>query len=595
MAHCSSALRGTPPILLIALTCAPFAATAHAQPSVRVRAATQLELEALPSEHGLTLQGILHDDLGQPLPARPIELQLTTDAGAKQQRTRQTGDDGSFRAVFALPPGRYRALARFAGDVAYTEGAQQRELDAGKADVRLRFVEPRTLRVDLDEKTHVIAVRASSSAGASGIDLRVQDEQGHELVHARSDDDGVVRAELASAALGPAGIGKLIAQSSADAERSAASSEIEVMRFERSTLAFRARVDAAHERLVLEGTLRAGARGLGDEAIGVFDGTQHLVTLRTGADGVFAYSGAMPKQASTSARVLRLQARFDNDAPWIGASRSRVIELKLPDTSAPSVLWLFVPLAACAIGLWLLSRREIEARRQNAAPPERGAGVRLAGRVTRGRVEAFRIAGSVRDASGERPIAGAVLALTATTATAGTAPALRGGASSTGERSEIRSGEDGRFASAELTAGSYVLQVEALGYVTLTSPLHVPHRGEWSDVQVLLTNARDAAVAAYRPVAERALPSRDLWDRWTARETLESATRAGRAPQSFTQLTEDVERAAYAKSPPNASDLATIERTADAALAEMPDTTHADQQSHSRNSARLRARIPHHR
>ena len=166
MAHCSSALRGTPLILWIALACAsPLAAKVRAQPSVRVRAATQLELEALPSERGLTLQGTLRDNLGQPLPGRAIELQLTTDAGAKQQRTRQTGDDGSFRAVFTLPPGRYRALARFAGDVAYTEGEQGRELDAGKADVRLRFVEPRTLRVDLDEKTHVIAVRASSSAG----------------------------------------------------------------------------------------------------------------------------------------------------------------------------------------------------------------------------------------------------------------------------------------------------------------------------------------------------------------------------------------------------------------------------------------------
>jgi hypothetical protein len=580
MAHCSTALRGTPLILSIALACTlPLAAKVRAQPSVRVRAATQLELEALPSERGLTLQGTLRDDLGQPLPARSIELQLTTDAGAKQQRTRQTADDGGFRAVFALPPGRYRASARFAGDVAYTEGEQRRELDAGKADVRLRFVEPRTLRLDLDEKTHVIAVRASSSAGASGIDVRVQDEQGHELVHARSGDDGVVRAELPSAALGAAGIGKLIAQSSADAQRSAASSEIEVMRFERSGLAFRARIDAAREQLVLDGTLRAGARGLADEAIGVFDGTQHLVTLRTGSDGTFTYAGALPKQASTNARVLRLQARFDNDAPWIGASRSNVIELKLPDTSAPSVLWLFAPLAACAIGLWLLSRREIEARRHSVAPAELGAGLHLGPRGARGQVEAHRIAGSVRDAHGHRPIADALLVMLT--------PA--------GERFEIRSGEDGRFASGELAPGSYVLQVEALGYVTLASELHVPHRGEWSDVQVLLKSARDAAVAAYRPVAERVLPALDLWERWTARETLESATRAGRAPASFVQLTEDVERAAYAKAPPNASDLATIERTADVARAEMPDATSTDQQSHSRNSARLRARIPHHR
>ena len=271
----------------------------------------------------------------------------------------------------------------------------------------------------------------------------------------------MVRAEVPSTALGPAGIGKLIAQSSADTQRSAASSEIEVMRVERSAIALRARIDEAREQLLLDGTLRAGTHGLGDEAVGVFDGTQHIVTLRTGSDGAFTYSGALPKHASTSARVLRLQARFDNDAPWITASRSNVIELKLPDTSAPSVLWLFAPLAACAIGLWLLSRREIEARRHSVAPAERGAGVHLGPRGARGHVGAHRIAGSVRDAHGHGPIPGAVLVLHA--------PG--------GERSEIRSGEDGRFASGDLAPGSYVLQVEALGYVTSRERAACPASG----------------------------------------------------------------------------------------------------------------------
>jgi hypothetical protein len=58
------------------------------------------------------------------------------------------------------------------------------------------------------------------------------------------------------------------------------------------------------------------------------------------------------------------------------------------------------------------------------------------------------------------------------------------------------------------------------------------------------------------------LPSPELWEGWTLSETLAGARRSGRATESFVQLTELVERAAYARTPPNEAEVKTIETAA---------------------------------
>ena len=111
----------------------------------------------------------------------------------------------------------------------------------------------------------------------------------------------------------------------------------------------------------------------------------------------------------------------------------------------------------------------------------------------------------------------------------------------------------GRFASEAIADGLYRLTVSVAGYATLSTDLSIPHRGEWSDMEVQLQSLRDAAVLAYKPAALRVLPTAELWQRWTPRETFDNAARAGRASESLQQLTERVERAAYARPAPEGS------------------------------------------
>src|SRR5262249_26996825 len=120
----------------------------------------------------------------------------------------------------------------------------------------------------------------------------------------------------------------------------------------------------------------------------------------------------------------------------------------------------------------------------------------------------------------------------------------------------------------------------------------IPHRGEWSDMRVQLQSLRAAAVMAYKPAALRMLPSADAWPRLTPRETLQSAARAGRATGAFGQLTEQVEQAAYARTPPSEDDVAAVERGAQEALSRFPSVPIPSETS---SSEALRARIPHRR
>jgi hypothetical protein len=228
-----------------------------------------------------------------------------------------------------------------------------------------------------------------------------------------------------------------------------------------------------------------------------------------------------------------VQARFDSDGPWLGASRSEVATLRVAAPTTPNAVWLVAPFSLCAILLWLLTRRDLQQRdEQRGAPPPLGAGFHPSHRGAGHAADRVRIWGEVRDAVNGRAVHGATLSLELA--------ALR---------VELTSVEGGRFESRDLAPGVWMLRVQASGYAALTSKVVVPHRGEWSDVQVLLASLRSAAVDAYRPAAARALPSLALWESWTARETLANAQRNGHAPLSFVQLTDRVELAAYARIP----------------------------------------------
>jgi hypothetical protein len=574
MAHDKRGLRAMRCACLGAALLLPLAA--RAQPLVRVRAGTQIVLHGAQGADGLDLRGALLDDLGSPLAGRTLQVEVAGEQGgdSAQHTTVRSADDGSFGMATARPTGIYRVRVAFAGDSHHAGSEAERTVDLARAEVRLAFIEPREVRLDLDAERQRIALRASSARGGGGLSIEVRSERGAVVAQGTTDADGMFRAVVPVAALGEPGHGKLIAHSHADALRGGASAEIAVLRWRATRISLRAQVDDRRQRVTLEGSLRDRRSGLGGEAIGIFDGSTHVATVLTDRAGRFAHDGLQSPALAGAERTLRLQARFDSDASWLGSSRSAIVELALSPDTPVSPLWLLLPLCASAALVWLLLRRPAAERAARMAPPVVGIGIHPARDRARGRAEQRRIAGTVRDALTERPVRGATLSLRAPDASA----------------LSLRTGEDGSFRSEELGTGEWTLSIDAAGYATLSATLAIPHRGEWADVDVQLQSLRSAAVAAYRPAALRLLPNAELWRRWTPRETLRHAQQNGRATEPFVQLTQQVEHAAYSGTPPSTDDVAAIEQTASEALARFPETP-----SQPGGSGLLRATIPHRR
>ncbi len=527
-----------------------WAPQARAQPMVRVRAGSEIELQAAQNPGGTqTLRGSLLDELGAALSDRRVELSIRAEAsaGSPLQRTLQTGEDGRFATTLELPPGRYAADARFDGDAHTGASELSRPLDFTKADVELRFVEPREPRLDLDADAHAVAVLASSARGGEGLHIGITDERGRVLARGTTDAEGLYRVVLASNALGPAAMGRIAASSDGDTQRNHARVELNVLRFRHTALALRADADRDHERLVLSGALRTRDAPVAGEAIGLFDGPQHLATLRTDAGGRFRHAALPLPAPGHSSQTFHLQARFDSDAVWLGSSRSRVVDVTLAPAPTPSPLWLVGAVCVCVLALIWVSRREPRPPAPVAsAPTARSAGIHVPSRPARARADRFAIEGVVLDAMSAEPVSAALLR-------------LQGNGGTT---IELASDPSGRFRSPPLAAGDWVLRVGAPGYVGLEDGLSIPHRGPWSSSEIRLQSLRSAAVAAYKPVAVTVLPSPSLWDRWTPRETLADARRRGRATESFVQLTERVERAAYGGATPTDAEVEEIARAA---------------------------------
>jgi hypothetical protein len=387
----------------------------RAQPLVRVQAGTQIILHGAHGKDGLDLRGALLDDLGAPLAGRMLHVAIAAEAAGAAPRpmTVRSADDGSFAAAATLAPGAYAVHVRFAGDNHHAGSESTRTVDLTRAEVRLAFIEPRQLRLDLDAERHPIALRASSEQGGHAVSIDVRDERGRAVLRGVTDAEGMLRASVPASALGAAGAGKLIAHSQPDALRGAARAEIAVLRWRATRVTLQAQLDAQRGRVTMQGVLRDSRSTLSGKAIGIFDGGTHIATVLSDSVGHFRHEGAPVADSATTRRTLRLQARYESDASWLGSSRSGVVELALVPDAPLSPLWLLLPLCSSAALVWLLLRRPAAERAAGKVPPAAGIGIHPGRGRTRGRAEHRAIEGTVRDASTERPVRGALLSLEA--------------------------------------------------------------------------------------------------------------------------------------------------------------------------------------
>jgi hypothetical protein len=546
--------RVTPPALAcIAVLFAAAARTpaALAQPSIRIRAESRIEVRATWSETRLHVQGHLRDDLAAPLANAPVEVRVQPrEGGPVLRRSVRTGDDGALDARFEVPPGAYRLSAAYGGDGHHERVEVERELDASRAEVRLRVSVPNEGRLRLDEAQHEIAVRVESEAPVAGLRVRLTDELGRALGALQADRQGEARFRVAASQLGPASAGRIVARTEADAQRSDALTEVPILRVAptRVSLAVSDRRPVRGVAIRAQGRLvDFSGRPLGREAILVLAGSAPLTTTLTDGEGRFDVRVVPPGEGATT-----LRARFESDAPWRLPGESAPVELDVVGAGRTSTRWVFGTLLATTALLAAFGLRGRRALPRMSRPPERAptSGVELGTR--RFRADRLDVDGTVKSLRDGSPLAGARVLLRRAGQDDATVTCV----------SDAR----GSFTFTANSAGPHAIEITAAEHESLTRPLTLPHRGEWSAALVKLERTRDRALDALAPVARALLPERPAGTT-TPRELREAAHERALPEPPAKELTEGAERAGYAPTPPTDAELRALEEARDAMLA----------------------------
>ncbi|HEX4354637.1 MAG TPA: carboxypeptidase-like regulatory domain-containing protein, partial [Polyangiales bacterium] len=470
------------------------------------------------------------------------------DQGRAQTRTARSDATGRFTSAFDSRASSVRVDVAFEGDDFYERAEASQTVEVDRSALRLRFVSPNDWRISLDDESTTIALQASSEVGGNDLSIGLQDELGRTLAEGRTDRQGALALTLSNNRFGEVGVGELVAISKGDATRSAARASQPILRTRATSLRLSARPDPNTQAVAIALQLTAAKRPLPQRAVGVFLDGEHLVTLLTDRNG-----DAKREFGPTTIRPGRheLVARFESDAPgWI-ASHSASVPLALAEISPRSAVWLIVPaLASLAFVLWSLRRRHSDERRDDE-PGEAPSLVRF-GAADRGRAEVFVLDGRVEDVENAEPIAATLEISDARTHVA--------------ERSI---GADGVFVTEALPAGAYRVRIAAPGYASAAFEIELPHAGAASNMVIALRNLRSVALDAHASVARRVFSSDASLHIATVRDTLAAAVSGNTSSDAIVQLSELVERTAYARATPNDRDLEEVQRTAAEVLADI--------------------------
>ncbi len=513
---------------------------ARADHVVRIRAETRIELDVRRGAD-LDVRGVLRDDAGQPVPSRRVDVAIRPQHGAVvASQAITTADDGTFSMSAAPAPGVLVVDAVFVGDADLETSTVRVVVDEQRAHVVLVVSLRDGSRLSLDRAGHAVSVTASSSAGGAGLSISVRNEIGAEIASGVTDANGRWDAELESTRLGPAAAGRLITRSEPDATRAGAQTEVPIVRSRATELTWTDDTTELIDGTVLRGRLATSAGPLERRAVGVFVDDRHLGTRLTGPDGEISIP--LDPSVAPEAESIRLEARFEADAPWLESSASPVRSLQVRST-VHVVPWLAAASALLflAAGVWLRRRpTDVAQARESRAP-----GVSAA-RPTALLASVREIGGRVVDAVSGEAIVDARLAL--------------GGVAGTTDR-------DGRF---ELAPGDgqHVLSVEAAGFETITHRVSCPHRGEWRGFTIRLESRRDLASRALLDVLSIVLPN-EVASTATDRELLAIARRRGTTLPEIDALVSAVEEIVYGEAAPDVSSLERVRSLAVQARAKL--------------------------
>lgn len=514
---------------------------AYAQvPLVRVRAETRIELRPTVKDGDPAIEGVLRDDLGNPITERPVQLRLRPLFGGETTLsfTVVTDDEGVFVAPATLKRAEYQIDAEFPRESLYERAAVSRRFDLARANVTLSLKVPNNGQLDLDAPDHRIEVIASSSRGASGLRLTLVDEFDRNLGSEVTDDAGRALFVIPSARLGPPSAGRLRVISASDGTRAEKQAEMSIVRFVRTRVTLEASHDGGKpgDVLAVRGTVTTKQGPLERRAVGLYGNGDHLSTVLTDPDGNYSTQFALPRGTNN----LAIQAIFESDSPGFVSARSDVLTVDIRG-SGTSALWLLLPMAISGLIFWYLFRRSpVPVQERSPEPKAPPVGIVPAARRTRrpGRKD---IRGRVLDYATDRPLTGARVWLEGAQGTVALPVAT-----------------NGTFGLEEAPAGQYELAARADGFEKVTSRISVPHQGQWSGTVIRLRSYRLLAQAPFKTVVNRLLPIGRKWDIWTNREARDRARSRLSDPVQLDQLHDLVEEAFYAERAPSEGDIESI-------------------------------------
>jgi hypothetical protein len=521
---------------------------ASAEPLVRVRGESRIEIGVAHSELGISISGALRDELGTPLGGRPLAIEAIPDNAPHEPWAADitTDEAGRFSLEITDTNRNYRLLATFNGDDNHRGVRVERNVERARDDVRLELKLPQGTRIDLDRETFIVDIVAESDAGGGGLAMRLTDELNHELAQGTTQADGRLRLSVKTTTLGTPGAGLLRIESLRDERRAEAQTEARIMRTRAVQLKLypEATVFEAGAPLAIEGSARSSVGPRTHVPVGLYANGEHLETLITDDQGRFEARLWLDSREGD----VTLIARSEGDAASAYPATETQVVLRVTRAEPLPLAWLLAAFALALVGLWAFSRwrARADAARLEVDEPQRER--RVLQQRPQGRRDRHRIHGRVQDLRDSAGVAFAKLSLMH-------------------EHPEgscvMAADEHGRFASPILPHGRLRLRVESPGFVATEFELYVPHRGEWTSFAVRLENLRDRALSPFRRLALKILPSSRAWGIWTTREAREWMSRAVPARRSeLGQLTLDVERACYGEQPPDEAQVASIEKRA---------------------------------